>query len=93
MKNKFTLEELNEMMDESGGSLDLRDTQITALPEGLTVGGSLDLENCTQITALPEGLTVGDYLDLRGTQITALPEGLTVGGSLDLRDKIGRAHV
>ena len=85
MKNKFTLEELNEMMDESGGSLDLRDTQITALPEGLTVGGYLDLENCTQITALPEGLTVGGYLDLRGTQITALPEGLTVGGYLDLR--------
>ena len=70
MKNKFTLEELNEMMDESGGSLDLRDTQITALPEGLTVGGSLDLENCTQITALPEGLTVGGSLYLRGTQIT-----------------------
>ena len=86
MKNKFTLEELNEMMDESGGSLYLRDTQITALPEGLTVGGYLDLENCTKITALPEGLTVGGYLDLRDTQITALPEGLTVGGYLDLRD-------
>ena len=84
MKNKFTLEELNEMMDESGGSLYLRDTQITALPEGLTVGGSLYLRG-TQITALPEGLTVGGYLDLRGTQITALPEGLTVGGYLDLR--------
>ena len=70
MKKEYTLEELNEMMDKSGGHLDLRGTQITALPEGLTVGGSLDLENCTQITALPEGLTVGGYLDLRGTQIT-----------------------
>jgi len=37
-----------------GGSLDLRGTQITALPEGLQVGGSLDLRG-TQITALPEG--------------------------------------
>ena len=66
-----------------GGWLDLRGTQITALPEGLTVGGWLDLRG-TQITALPEGLTVGGWLDLRGTQITALPEGLTVGGDLDL---------
>ena len=70
MKKKFTLEELNEMMEDNGGFLDLRGTQITALPEGLTVGGFLDLENCTQITALPEGLTVGGNLYLRGTQIT-----------------------
>ena len=64
MKNKFTLEELNEMMEDNGGSLDLENcTQITALPEGLTVGGYLDLRG-TQITALPEGLTVGGYLDL-----------------------------
>ena len=40
-----------------GGSLDLRSTQITALPENLTVGGFLYLRN-TQITALPENLTV-----------------------------------
>ena len=68
-----------------GGYLDLRGTGITSLPEGLTVGGSLDLEGCTGITSLPEGLTVGGYLYLRGTGITSLPEGLTVGGSLDLR--------
>ncbi|MDK9606637.1 hypothetical protein QQF30_18010, partial [Lelliottia sp. V104_15] len=58
-------------------------TQITALPDGLTVGGWLDLEG-TQITALPDGLTVGGWLDLEGTQITALPDGLTVGGGLNL---------
>jgi len=40
------------------GSLNLRGTQITALPEGLSVGWYLDLEG-TQITALPEGLSVG----------------------------------
>ena len=85
MKTKYTLEEMNKMMQENGGYLDLRGTQITALPEGLTVGGSLDLRG-TQITALPEGLTVGGSLDLENcTQITALPEGLTVGGYLDLR--------
>ena len=68
-----------------GGYLDLRNTQITALPDNLTVGGSLNLRN-TQITALPDNLTVGGYLDLENTQITALPDNLTVGGYLDLRN-------
>lgn len=45
---KLTLEEAKRMMDENGGSLDLSDTQITALPDNLTVGGSLDLSG-TQI--------------------------------------------
>ena len=40
----------------------------TFLPEGLTVGGWLDLRG-TAITSLPEGLTVGGSLDLRGTNI------------------------
>ena len=53
-----------------GDSLYLRGTGITALPDNLTVGGSLYLENCTGITALPDNLTVGGYLDLRGTGIT-----------------------
>jgi hypothetical protein len=42
--------------------------EYTDGPDGLTVGGPLDLRG-TQITALPDGLTVGGYLDLRGTQI------------------------
>ena len=56
-------------------NIDLRGIGITALPEGLSVGGYLDLRD-TGITALPEGLSVGGDLDLRGTGITALPEGL-----------------
>ena len=56
---------------------------INQLPEGLTVGGGLDLRG-TQIAALPEGLTVWGGLYLRGTKIAALPKGLTVGGGLDL---------
>ena len=54
------------------------------LPDGLSVGGSLNLEN-TQITSLPDGLSVGGSLDLENTQITSLPDGLSVGGFLDLR--------
>ena len=41
--------------------LDLSGTQITELPEGLSVGGYLDLSG-TQITELPEGLSVGGSL-------------------------------
>jgi hypothetical protein len=58
---------------------------VDRLPEGLKVGGSLDLRGCTGLTVLPEGLTVGGWLNLRGcTGLTALPEGLTVGGWLNL---------
>ena len=45
-------------------------TQITALPDNLSVGGSLDLEG-TQITALPDNLSVSGSLNLSGTQITS----------------------
>ena len=58
------------------GDLDLRGTGITVLPNGLSVGGYLDLEGCTGITVLPDGLSVGGYLYLRGTGITVLPYSL-----------------
>ena len=80
---KLTLEQAQEMMERNGGSLDLRGTGITALPDNLTVGGGLYLSG-TGITALPDNLTVGGSLYLRGTGITSLPDNLTVGGWLDL---------
>ena len=49
------------------------------LPDGLSVGGDLDLRG-TGITSLPDGLSVGGDLDLRGTGITSLPDGLSVKG-------------
>ena len=78
------MEQVQEMMKSNGGYLDLEGTNITSLPDNLTVGGSLDLEG-TNITSLPDNLTVGGSLDLEGTNITSLPDNLTVGGSLDLR--------
>jgi len=64
--------------------LDLVDTLIYSLPEGLKVGGSLYLSN-TRITSLPEGLKVGGSLNLSfTTTINSLPEGLEVGGNLSL---------
>lgn len=60
---KLTLEQAKRMMERSGGSLDLRNTQITALPDNLTVGGSLDLSG-TQITdtSMVKRLRDGDYV-------------------------------
>ncbi|CAD6036496.1 hypothetical protein [Escherichia coli] len=81
--------DINHTVSDSGnitviGVLDLENVSgIDALPDNLTVGGSLDLSG-TRITALPDNLTVGGSLDLSGTRITALPDNLTVGGSLDL---------
>jgi hypothetical protein len=40
------------------GDLDLRSTQITALPINLTVGGNLNLAN-TQITKIPKTTKIG----------------------------------
>ena len=66
----YTLEQLNKMMEENGGSLDLRGTNITALPDNLTVGGYLDLEG-TNITnpdverAKVKKLLYGDYVPER----------------------------
>lgn len=53
---KLTLEQAQKMMDNNGGSLDLRGANITELPEGITAH-YLYLSGCTGLTALPEGIT------------------------------------
>ena len=80
---ELTLERANQLMEENRGSLDLNGTNVTSLPEGLTVNGWLDLSD-TGVAELPEGLTVGTWLRLSGTGITELPKGLSVGKLLDL---------
>lgn len=62
--------------------------EFTQLPDNLSVGGYLDLED-TAIAALPDNLSVGGSLDLRGTAIAALPDGLQVGRSLYLQGAVG----
>ena len=81
----YTIEQLEQMMRENGGDLDLRGTKITSLPDNLTVGGNLYLYG-TPITKLPDNLTVGGSLYLSRTKITSLPDNLTVGGSLWLNN-------
>ena len=64
---------------------DLQLSNITSLPDGLEVKGTLYLDN-SSITSLPEGLKVGDDLSLYNTKITLLPKGLKVGRSLFIRN-------
>ena len=49
--------------DGSKGDLNLSNTPIQSLPDGLTVGGDLYLTQ-TPIQSLPNGLTVRGFLDL-----------------------------
>ena len=64
------------------GNLNLENCKnLTSLPEGLEVGGDLDLSG-SGIETLPKDLKVGATLDLSYSDIRTLPEGLEVGGSL-----------
>jgi len=65
------------------GDIDLTDTHITSLPQGLIVNGSL-LLSFSSIMSLPQDLKVGGGLYLHKTPITSLPQGLVVGRDLYL---------
>lgn len=67
------------------GNIELSGSEITQLPDNLTVNGELILRN-TDIKDLPNNLTVGDYLELWNTRIESIPDNLIVGGSLYLND-------
>ena len=67
------------------GNFSLERSKVKSLPEGLKVGGDLDLNGSINITSLPKNLKVGGILWLFGCDsITSLPEGLKVGGALNL---------
>jgi hypothetical protein len=74
----FTEEELNIK-----GDLDLTETNIKSLPNGLKITGNLILTE-TDMRFLPEGLLVGGHLDLYASKIDSLPKGLKVGGDLNI---------
>ena len=63
------------------GDLDLSNTEITKLPDNLSVEGWLDLDYAN-ILSLPDNLSVGGYLSFCGTGITSFPNNLSVGNDL-----------
>jgi hypothetical protein len=64
---------------ECGGELDLSNTPLTALPEGIKAE-SINVAN-TKLTELPENLSVST-LHIEGTFITKLPSTLVVARSM-----------
>jgi hypothetical protein len=77
---KPTKEDLNVK-----GDLDLSETNIKELPQGLKVDKNLWLDGCTSLEKLPQGLKVGWLLDLTDcTSLEKLPQGLEVGMGLNL---------
>ena len=68
------------------GDLDLTETDIESLPDGLNVEDILSLYGCKNIQSLPKGLEVGEDLDLGHSNITSLPKGLKVWGRLFIKN-------
>ena len=63
---KLTLKECERRMNNNGGYLDLRGTNITTLPDNLTVGGGLYLEGTNITTGKNvKRLKNGDYIPKR----------------------------
>ena len=66
------------------GDLNLEDSEITSLPEGLTIEGDFFFYHTP--VELPKGLKVDHNLDLKQSKIESLPEDLRVGNDLNLRN-------
>jgi len=66
------------------GGLFLEHSNIASLPEGLKIGGNLNLSYTPKLKSLPSDLDVKGDIYLEGSKIESLPEGLKVGGDLDL---------
>ena len=58
-----------QITDANNGNLYLSGTEITELPDNLTVGGWLDLSG-TKITELPNNLTVGGDILINWDTVT-----------------------
>ena len=64
--------------------MNLEDSEITSLPEGLTIEGDFFFYHSP--VELPKGLKVGGHLSLIGPNVTSLPKGLEVLGWLFITD-------
>lgn len=70
------------------GNLDLGQSKVRELPDGLEVNGFLSVID-SKVERLPENLVVRRYLDASFSKITELPDSLVVNGGLGL----GYTHV
>ena len=65
------------------GCVDMAHTDLSALPDGLEVRGTLNLNGCDRLTSLPKGLIVGENLVLDYcVGIPSIPDDIKVGGKI-----------
>jgi hypothetical protein len=76
------LERRGNPLYEITDDLDLSYANVKSLGNLTSVGGNLDLYNCTNLTSLGNLTSVGGYLDLRHTYIKSLGNLTSVEGSL-----------
>ena len=87
----FTIEDCPNLssipnLDVVHGAFNLRNTQVTSLPDHLKVGESMWIYN-TPIETLPDHIRVGKDISLnRCKNLKYLPDGLMVNGDLDLSE-------
>lgn len=68
-------------------NIDLSNSNITEIPNNLSVGGDLNLYACKNLTSLPIGLEVMGNLNLSISQnLNSLPNDLKVNGELNVYD-------
>ena len=68
------------------GSVDLQNSEITSLADGLTIiNAGLNLEN-SKITTLPDRLTVDGAIMAKNSQISSIPNNLKCSDWIDLRN-------
>ena len=78
---KFTYEMCQAMMDANGGTLDLRGTNATQLPEGLYIPGDLIIENC-RLRKFPINCSVRGSIHMQGSKIRRITKGTRLGHGL-----------
>jgi hypothetical protein len=65
------------------GTLNLEGSNISSLPNGMTIGGDLILKGIKEFSKLPDNLTVHADLDASDTNISEIPKNLKVDNVFD----------
>jgi len=67
-------------------TLNLQDSDVEKIPQGLIVGGDLKLKGAKNLHTLPKELVIGGGLNIMGTNIKETPEDLILGKGLNVSD-------
>ena len=80
----YDIEFPNRLPKNIRGNLTLTGTDIEVLPDGMTIGGNLELSRTQLLRRLPNGLVVKGNINLSSSHIEQLPDDVKIGGDLTL---------